>query len=227
MEAQEKKLSEKESLDLIATMIHKAKDSYHETGIGVIMWGTIVTLCSLVRLSEIHFGFKLPFDIYLLTIAAIIPQIFFTIKEKKERRVKSYDEVYMDYLWLGFGICIVLLILIINHIYGDMVPMITHYKQLSQGTTDWVDFRFSEFVHPLFLLLYGFPTFVTGAACKFKPMLWGGICCWVCSVIAIYTSIKVDLLLTALSAATAWLIPGILMEKEYRNYKKVQALVNV
>src|SRR5688572_17930833 len=122
MEAQEKKLSEKESLDLIATMIHKAKDAYHETGIGVIMWGTIVTICSLVRLSEIQFGFKLPFDIYLLTIAAIIPQIFFTIKEKKERRVKSYDEVYMDYLWLGFGICIVLLILIINHIYGDMVP---------------------------------------------------------------------------------------------------------
>jgi len=227
MEAEEKKLSEKESLDLIATMINKAKDSFHDTGIGVIMWGTIVTICSLVRLSEIHFGFRLPFDIYLLTLAAIIPQVFFTIKEKKERKVKSYDDVYMDYLWLGFGICIFLLILIINNIYADLGPLIGDYKELSKGRIDKTDFQFSEFVSPLFLLLYGFPTFVTGAACKFKPMLWGGICCWVCSVIAIYSPVKVDLLLTAASATTAWLIPGILMEKEYRIYKKEQALVNV
>jgi len=29
------------------------------------------------------------------------------------------------------------------------------------------------------------------------------------------------------SATIAWLIPGIMMEKEYRFYKKQQALVNV
>ena len=227
MEAQEKKLSEKESLDLIATMINKAKDSYHDTGVGVIMWGAVVTVCSLVKLSEIQFGFRLPFDIYLLTLAAIIPQIFITIKEKKERKVKSYDDVYMDYLWLGFGICIFLLILIINYIYADLSPMIQDYKELSKGRIDWIDFRFSEFVSPLFLLLYGFPTFVTGAACKFKPMLWGGIFCWVCSVITVYTPIRIDLLLTALAAIAAWFIPGLIIEKEYRIYKKEQATQHV
>jgi len=227
MEEQEKKLSEKESLALIATMINKAKDSYHDTGIGAIMWGAIITVCSLVKLSEIQFGYRLPFDIYLLTLAAIIPQIFITIKEKKERKVKSYDDVYMDYLWLGFGICIFLLILIINNIFADLSPLIRDYKELTKGRIDWIDFRFSEFVSPLFLLLYGFPTFVTGAACKFKPMLWGGICCWICSVIAVYTTIKIDLLLTAASAIVAWLIPGILMEKEYRLYKMEQAQPDV
>ena len=227
MEAQEKKLSEQESLDLIATMISKAKEAYHETGIGVIMWGTIVTLCSLVRLSEIHFDFELPFDIYLLTVAAIIPQVIFTINQKRERRVKSYDEVYMDYLWLGFGICIVLMIIIVNHIFASLDPVIRHYREVSNAAMDSSDFRFSEFVYPLFLLLYGFPTFVTGAACKFKPMIWGGICCWLCCVIAIYTPIKIDLLLTAVSASMAWLIPGVLMEREYRIYKKEQARLNV
>jgi hypothetical protein len=58
-------------------------------------------------------------------------------------------------------------------------------------------------------------------------MLWGGIFCWVCSVITIYTPVKVDLLLTAASATMARLVPGILMEKEYRIYKKDQALANV
>lgn len=62
-------------------------------------------------------------------------------------------------------------------------------------------------------LIYGLPTFVTGAACKFKPMLWRGILCWVCSVIAVYTTIKTDLLLTAAAAIMGWFIPGILMER--------------
>jgi uncharacterized protein with PQ loop repeat len=216
-------LSEKESLALIASMINKAKDSYHDTGIGAMMWGSIIAICSIVKLAEIHFEFRLPFDIYLLTIVAVIPQIFITIKEKKERKVKSYDDSYMDYIWLSFGISIFLLILIINNVFANLNPVMGEYKELVKGRADWIDFKFSEFVAPLFLLLYGFPTFVTGAACKFKPMLWGGIFCWVCCVVAIYTSIKIDLVLTALSATMAWLIPGILMEKEYRRYKKEQA----
>jgi len=224
---EEKQLTEKESLNLIAQMISKAKDSYHDTGIGAIMWGAVIAICSLEKLAEIHFDYRLPFDIYLLTLVAIVPQIFITIKEKKERKVKSYDDVYMDYLWLGFGICIFLLILIINNVYAELNPLVKDYKQLAKDRVDWVDFRFSEFVSPLFLLLYGFPTFVTGAACKFKPMLWGGILCWTCSIVAIYTTIKIDMLLTAASAIMAWLIPGILMEKEYRLYKKEEVQPDV
>jgi hypothetical protein len=58
-------------------------------------------------------------------------------------------------------------------------------------------------------------------------MLWGGIFCWICSIVTVYTTIKTDLALTALSAIVAWFIPGVLMEIEYRKYKKEQALLNV
>lgn len=227
MEAQEKELSERESLDLIATMISKARNSYHETGVGAIMWGVIIAFCSLVRLSEIQFGYQLPFDIYLLTIIAVVPSIIMTAQQKKRQRVKPYDEPYLDYLWLGFGICIFLLILIVNSIYGHLNPMVNDYRELTKGRIDSVDFQFSEFVAPFFLLLYGLPTFVTGAAFKFKPMLWGGIFCWVSSVATIYTPIRIDLLLTASSAIMAWLIPGVMMEQEYRKYKKEQAKLDV
>ena len=81
-------LSEKESLALIAKMINKAKDAYHDTGIGAIMWGAVISFCSLVRLAEIQFGFQLPFDIYLLTIVAIVPQIFISIRQKKRTESK-------------------------------------------------------------------------------------------------------------------------------------------
>lgn len=221
---EERKLSEKESLDLITQMINKAKDSYQDTGVGAMMWGAVIAICSFVKLSEIHFNYRLPFDIYLLTLVAIIPQIFITLKEKKERKVKSYDDRYMDYIWLGFGICIFLLIHTINLIFHAWGPVEQEYKTLTGHSSS---FRFSEFISPLFLMLYGMPTFITGAACKFKPMLWGGLFCWVCSVITVYTPIRIDLLLTALAAIVAWFIPGLIMEKEYRIYKKEQVQPDV
>jgi len=214
---EEKKLTEKESLNLIAMMINKAKDSYHDTGIAAIMWGMVITICSLVRLSEIHFDYRLPFDIYLITLFAIIPQIFISIREKKQRKVKTYDDNYMDYIWLGFGISIFLMIFIINAVF----------RAWEQAVPGDGPNGFYEYVSPLFLLLYGMPTFVTGAACRFKPMLWGGLFCWACCIITIFTTIKIDLLLVAASAILAWLVPGIIMERDYRNAKKELARTHV
>jgi hypothetical protein len=220
----EKQLTEKESLYLIARMIGQAKNSYHDTGFSAMMWGAVIAICSLIRLVEIQFDFRLPFDIYLLTIVAVVPQVIISIREKKERKVKTYDDVYMDYLWLAFGISIFLLIFIINAIFRVWEPVSVEYNQL---TGHPAAFRFREFIAPLFLLLYGIPTFVTGAACKFKPMLWGGILCWVCCIVTIFTAIKTDLLLTAFSAVFAWLIPGIIMQKDYRKAKAGLAQAHV
>lgn len=214
-----KPLSEKESLSLIATMINTAKDSYHDTGVGAMMWGIVVAVCSLVRLAEFHFGFRLPFDIFLLTFVAIIPQIFLTIKEKKEKKVKTYDDRYMDYIWLGFGIGLFLLVHVINLLGADVIKVAAEYKEV---TGKKLPFSLYDYVAPFLLILYGLPTFITGAACRFRMMMWGGIFCWTCSVITVYTPVKIDLLLMAASAILAWFVPGLFMEMEYREYKKKQ-----
>ncbi len=60
---EEKQLSENESLELISKMINKAKQSYKDTGVSSMMWGIVISLCSLVRFAEIEFGFSLPFNI--------------------------------------------------------------------------------------------------------------------------------------------------------------------
>jgi len=224
MSTTEKQLTEKESLDLIATMIHTAKQSFHDTGIGAMMWGTVIAVCSLVRLSEIHFDYRLPVDIYLLTLVAVIPQVFITIREKRTRKAKSYDDIYMDYLWLAFGICIALMIFITNAVFRVWEPAWLAYRE---QTGAYPAFRFQEFIAPLFLLLYGLPTFVTGAACKFRPMLWGALLCWACCIITVFTTLKIDLLLTAFSAIVAWLVPGLIMEKAYRKAKKELAKADV
>lgn len=218
------KMDPAQSLELINTMINKAKNSFHDTGVGAMLWGGVIAFCCLVKLAEIQFNFRLPFDIQLLTLIAIVPQIFITLKEKKERKARSYDDLFLDYLWLGFGICIFLLIHVVNLTFAAWSPVSQEYKTLTGHASP---FKFSEFVLPLFLILYGLPTFITGAAFKFKPMLWGGLFCWVCSVIAVYTNYRIDLLLTAASSTVAWFIPGLIMEKEYRQAKKQQAIKHV
>jgi hypothetical protein len=223
MGTEEKQLTEKESLDLIAMMINKAKNAYYDTGVSSIMWGAVIAICSLEKLAELQFGYHLPFDIFLLIFVAIIPQVFISIKEKKERPVKSYDDPYMDYIWLAFGICIFLLIFIVNVIFNTWEPVAIEYGKLTGNKST----SFREFSTPLLLMLYGLPTFITGAACKFRPMFWGGIFCWVCCIITLFTNVKIDLLLMGASAVMAWLYPGIVIEREYRQYKKEQVRTNV
>ncbi len=224
MNTQQSQLTEKESLDLIAKMINKAKESCHDTGIGSIMWGSVIAVCSLVKLSEIQFGYQLPFDIYLLTFIAIIPQIFISIKSRKERKVKMHEDAYNSSIWLSFGICIFLLILILNFIFNDWESVGREYRELTGHPSG---FMFSEYISALFLMLYGLPTFVTGYALKFKPMFWGGIICWVCCIVSLFTTIKIDLLLVAFAAISAWLIPGIILEKEYQKAKRELKAANV
>lgn len=216
MRESDKQLTEKESLELITQMINKAKDVNHSTGLTSIMWGCVIVICSLVRLAEIHFGFHMPFDIYLLTVVAIIPTIYFSIKEKRESRVKAYGDNFIDNIWISFGITIFLLSFVLNSVFANLRPMMEEYSLLAGHAPT---FNFYEYAAPFFLMLYGMPTFITGSSMKFKPMFWGGLVCWVSCIITIYTPVKVDLALTAVSAVFAWFIPGLILEKRYRKAK--------
>ncbi|RYY46101.1 MAG: hypothetical protein EOO06_15255 [Chitinophagaceae bacterium] len=221
---EKKELSHDESLAIINSMISRAKDSFHGTGVGTMMWGVVIAVCSLVKLSEVHFGYKLPFDIYLLALFAILPQIIISAKEKKSQKARSFEDTFVSPIWIGFGVCTFLLVLIINILFANYIPLYNEYKALTGHAPA---FSLREYIMPLFLLLYGLPTFITGVGCHFKPMFWGGIVCWVSCVLAVFTEYRIDLLLTAFSAIAAWFIPGLMMEKEYRRYKKSGGAMNV
>ena len=210
---QEKQLTEQESLQLIQQMINKAKGSYHDTGIGPILWGSVITFCSLATFAEVQFNFELPFDVWLLTLIAIIPQIFISIREGRMRKVLKYEDVALGYIWACFGISIFLLIHINAGIISHLDPIFKDYNEL-KGPHE-ITFDYASYSTSLFLMLYGMPSILTGGITKFKPMLYGGILCWLCCIISVYTNIKTDLLLMALSAMAMWLIPGIILRRKY------------
>lgn len=217
-------MTEKESLELIASMIRRAKDACHDTGVSAIMWGALIAFCSLEKLAEIQFAYQLPVDIFLLTFVAVIPQILIKRREKKMKKVKSWEDEFQAALWITFGICIFVLIFILN----VMLPAWSKAVDESAAATGRAfSFRLYEYTSSLFLMLYGMPTFITGKTMKFRPMLLGGVICWLSAIGTLFTPIKADLALIALAAIVAWLIPGIILEREYRKAKKQLAQQDV
>lgn len=192
---QENQLTGQESLKLINEMIGKAKQSYVTKGIASIVWGILIVVCSLLTWAQVQFEFSLGFDVWILVLLAVIPQVFFSIKEKRQKNFVGHDEQTMRYLWSTFGICIFILSFYNSRI-GD------------ESTTS------------LFMMLYGIPTFITGGIFKFRPMIIGGLICWILSIISMFTPLSTDMLFMAACGLFAWLIPGIIL---WNRYKKLQS----
>ncbi|MBS1496393.1 MAG: hypothetical protein JSU03_01585 [Bacteroidetes bacterium] len=186
--------SYEDSIRLIDSMIKKAKKSYVTKGTASIVWGVLIVICSLVTWAQLQFSIHLDFNIWLLVFVALFVQIFFSIKEKKQRKFQSLDEDSISFVWTAFGIAIFLMSFY-NSKYGS-----------NESST-------------LFMILYGIPTFITGGIVKFKPLIIGGILCWVFSIISVFTEAKIDMLLMAASGLFAWLIPGIILWRKYQNRK--------
>ena len=229
--ADEKKLTEQESLALIASMIQKAKNSYHETGIGSLLWGSVVAIASFVSYFEREYGLKTGFDIWLIVLAAIIPQIVISIREKKSNQVKKYEDDALDTVWLVFGITIFGL-----NIYQNIVPGVTadlikqegweltkHYLNGSQA--DEVIMPFTPSFYSLFILIYALPTLITGIVKKFTPMLVGAILTYGLFVLSCFTRSEYDFLLGGFGAIICWLIPGIILRRKYLAQGKVKTNV--
>lgn len=219
--ADEKKMTEQESLDLITDMIKKAKSSYHDTGIGPLLWGSVVAIASFMTFLQNAYGFYIGFDIWLIVLAAFIPQIIISIREKKLSQVKKYEDDALNTVWMVFGLSIFGL-----NIYQLIVPdatqgiiqqegwqMTKHY--LNSNKPDEVLRPFPPSLYSLYILLYAFPTLVTGLVKKFKPMTYGAIIAYALFIWSCYTPYDYDWLLGGVTAIICWLIPGIILRRRY------------
>jgi hypothetical protein len=204
-------MSQNESLDIISQMIAQVKNSYLDDGFSPILWGASISILAVVSfIIRWKNWSELPSPYYLLFFA-LAWQIYYNYKQNKNRGVKSWSENATDKVWLAFGICMLL------GTFGK--PWLE--SALGYKVVNSID------IFAIFLL-YGFPTFVTGSIFKFKPMVYGGIMCWVCAIAYLYVKgITHDFYrglgissLFVISACSAWLIPGIILRLRYLKAKK-------
>lgn len=216
---EEKPMSEQESLRVITEMIQRAKGSFHEDGTSAILWGSVVGFCGILSFLQKYFDFSVGFDVWLVALVAIIPQVFISIRESKRRKVKSYYETSVDAIWIVYSISIFALIFYFNIMpYATRTIMDGANEALFVRTSDGVMKQMNTFIpssNSLLILIYGIPTLTTGIARRFKPMLVGGIICYAIFVISLFTPNMWDLLLNGLAGIFNWLIPGLILRNRF------------
>ncbi|MCZ2222145.1 MAG: hypothetical protein LC122_00725 [Chitinophagales bacterium] len=219
-------LTEHESLNIITSMIQNAKASYHDSGMSAILWGLAVSIASLLVYVQITLNFTFPIDPFWIVFIAIIPQIYISLKERKENKVVRFEDAAINAVWSVYGITILLLVM-----YANIAPavskefanqegwqLIKHYINGSKPDAEM--YPFIPSLYSLYILLYTFPTMVTGIAKKFRPMIVGGIISYILFIMSCYTSFKNDMLIGAVVAIICWLIPGIILRSKYLKQRK-------
>ena len=193
--ANENELTEQQSLEIITQMINKAKEDYEETGIGALLWGSLVTFCALITFGNFYWHITIFYFVWFLTLFALIPQIIISVRTAKRKKYKTYRDEAMAAIWISFGVALFLVA-----IYSSK------YELPNAGA--------------LFMIVYGIPTFATGYIHQFKPMIIGGIVFWVCAAICFYVQFPYIMLFIAASSIIAWIIPGLILRRRYLNAKK-------
>ncbi len=189
----EESFSPQSSLLLIENMIKTAKNRFSENGHLYLIWGWTIFFCSLFHFVTLKFHLiKHPEAVWILTWLAVIYQFIYLARQKKKERVKSYTDEIESYVWITFVILM------------GLSCFLMSYKH------SW------ETMYPMFLVLYGMPTFLSGIVLRFKPLKLGGVCCWALALIAIFIDFEYQLLLLALAVLAAWIVPGYLLRSKFK-----------
>lgn len=206
-------------LSLIADMINKAKAGVNQNGIAAIMWGTVVSVAGFWNYCIVTYDWPRFMDPWLLCLLALIPQAYLVWKEKRQRPFKRHEEDVINSVWAVYGISIGLMVIYMNlvpyttqEIWKDLGTTVT-IVQASKSPEPYLPFPPSSM--SLMLILYFIPTMVMGMGVKVKPMLVGALCNLVFFAISLFTITRFDFLLASATGIGNWLIPGIIMRRQY------------
>jgi hypothetical protein len=196
MENTEKPLTEQESLLLIGQMIRTAQQKVQENGTIYLIWGWLVLAASLsqyILLTVVKWEYNfLPWPV-LMILGAIISSIQ-GAKEKRREKVRTHLDQFMKYLWIAFGV--------------SLAFVLGYMSKIGIQET-----------YPLVLVVYGIGTFVSGGALNFRPLILGGIGCWILAVISVFVAFEVQLLLLSLAIVVAFIIPGHILKSRAAHEK--------
>jgi hypothetical protein len=159
-------------------------------------------------------------------LVAFVPQYFISRRERQENVVKTHVGRALDVVWLLYGVSIFAVL-----IYLNMAPLMAEkflqengYVLMKQATDtgELTEYRITVAPSPgsLLLLLFAFPTMVTGAVQRFKPMMFGALLTYIFFIISIFTRNPIDQFLMGTAGLFNWLIPGLLLRKKYLEARK-------
>ncbi len=197
MDTYSEKWSGEESLAIIQSMIKRARNEFGENGHLYLIWGYVVLICSVVQFVLLRFfRYENHSLVWMFTWVALIYQIIYLTKKARKRKVKTYTADTIQQIWMVFAVLMIMICFILGfQLKGESVRLYA----------------------PVILCLYGMPTFLTGRILQFKPLILGGIICWLLSVLSLFLSNDFQILMYGVAVIAAWIIPGYMLKKKFNS----------
>jgi multisubunit Na+/H+ antiporter MnhB subunit len=111
------------------------------------------------------------------------------LRRKRMRISKGHIEHVMGYLWGGWMVCFLILMLFAN---------------LRQEY---------DTILPLTLAMYGLGIFISGGVVDFRPLIVGGIISWIGAVVAFFQPYTLQLLIVSGVIIVSYIIPGHILRR--------------
>lgn len=189
-------LSPEESLEVIQTMINTARNKFSENGHLYLLWGWVVLVCSVGQFILMNYtSYEKHSMVWMLTWGAFIYQTIYLYRNKRKEKVRTYADSLMGFVWIVFVVMMFLFGLLFARELGE-----NYYRMMNPG----------------FLALYGMPTFLSGVILRFRPLIIGGVFCWLLSIGATYVPYGYQILLLSVAVIVAWIIPGYAFRAKYK-----------
>lgn len=184
--------SAEQSLQVIRSMIEKAKQDVANNSFYLLLWGWLIFAAAILHFVLMKFtDFEYPFITWNLMWVGGIASIIKGIKDSKKTIVKTFLGEAMKY----FGISQMIL-------YAGLIFVFGRYNL-------W------EISLPFYILMYASACFFMGSLLQFPLLKWTSLLCLPIIVVSLYISFQWQLLLLALAILISYIIPGhVLSTKE-------------
>ena len=193
---QQEDFSPQESLKLIQGMLEKTRRDFSRDDVYFLIWGWITLIaCTGQFILKNIVNYPGHYQIWWLVLVGIALTIYYSIKEQKTSKVKTYISESMKYLWIGMGISYFVLSMILSK-------------------TGW-----GNTVFPFYILLYGLGTFVSGCFIQFRPLVIGGCCAWALAITSVFVGYDYQILIAAAAILVSYIIPAYMLRSKIKSEK--------
>lgn len=189
---EEKYIEPNESLSIIQHMINKAQRRYSDDSFYYIMWGSLVLAAALAQFILLVLQVKNYALVWMVLPVGALISVIYGAKQKSKEKTKTYVDTYMGYLWIAMGVAMLVVLV--------MMPRLGF-----------------ENAYPVLILIYGVGTFVSGGLLSFRPLLFGGIFCFILSVGAFFVPFPIQSLFIAVAMLVSYIIPGFLLKAKFKH----------
>ncbi len=189
-------MTEKESLEIIVSMLDRTKSNLREQSGFYMIWGWSIFLASSIEyVALIFFEFEYHFMVWPIAIlVAVTLTIFKSSRMASSKRTMTYADRSLAYLWSAWSALLFIILLF------------TGMGGLSWGSS-----------YAFIIALYGMGTTVSGGILRFRPLVLGGIFSFVLSFLALILKLTSNpgtmLLFLALSILGSYLVPAYLLKR--------------